>query len=160
MLAFETFYREHAGRLCSALTASTGQPELARDAVSEAFGKALARWDRVESLNQPAGWVYKTARNIVRRTHRRRQLEHRLLLQQSPYPEEARLPDLDPQLWAAVRSLPPRQREAIAWRYVADLSEPEVANVMGISEGAASAHLHVARAKLRDALQPEGVGRP
>ena len=44
--------------------------------------------------------------------------------------------------------LPLRQREAVVLRYVADLREREVATVMGISEGAASAALSAARRSL------------
>ena len=48
---------------------------------------------------------------------------------------EPALPD-EP-LWAAVRELPPKQRHAVAYHYVADLAYAEVAAIMGTSEVAA-----------------------
>jgi RNA polymerase sigma factor (sigma-70 family) len=61
-------------------------------------------------------------------------------------------PDIDPELWDAVAALPSRQREAIVLRYVGDLTERDVAGVLGISEGAASAALVAARRRLAEQL--------
>ena len=64
-------------------------------------------------------------------------------------------PDLRPEVWAAVRRLPRRQREAIALRYVLDLSELQVAAAMGVAEGTASATLAAARRALAAALEDD-----
>jgi RNA polymerase sigma-70 factor (ECF subfamily) len=50
--------------------------------------------------------------------------------------------------------LPAQQRMAAALFYVEDLSVGEVAEAMGLSEGAVKYHLHAARATLRGALEP------
>ena len=55
-------------------------------------------------------------------------------------------------MWEAVRSLPERQRTAVALRYVLDLPEAEVAALMGITRGAASSYLTAARRTLAVAL--------
>ena len=65
-------------------------------------------------------------------------------------------PTSDPVLAAALRGLPPRRRLVVFLRYFADLSYPEIAEVVGISEGTVAATLHQARAALHDALT-EGV---
>jgi RNA polymerase sigma factor (sigma-70 family) len=59
---------------------------------------------------------------------------------------------VDPDLWRAVARLPRRQREAVALRYLADLTEAEIATVMRISEGAVSATLTRARRELAASL--------
>ena len=59
-------------------------------------------------------------------------------------------------MWEAVRSLPTRQRTAVALRYILDLPEREVARVMGVSRGSASASLVTARRTL-EARLGEGV---
>jgi RNA polymerase sigma factor (sigma-70 family) len=51
-----------------------------------------------------------------------------------------------------VMALPPRQRVALALRYYDDLAPSEIAEIMGITEGAVRYHLHEARVRLRDAL--------
>ena len=56
-------------------------------------------------------------------------------------------------LWDAVRSLPPRQRTAIVLHYVADMSQEQVAGVMGIAPGTVAATLHAARDTLREKLR-------
>jgi RNA polymerase sigma factor (sigma-70 family) len=56
---------------------------------------------------------------------------------------------------AALRSLSPRQREALVLRYYLDLSEEQVASAMDISRGAVKSHTARAKAALRTALEPE-----
>ena len=53
------------------------------------------------------------------------------------------------QMLAAVRALPPRQREALVLRYYADLSEAQTAEAMGISAGAVKSHTARGLAALR-----------
>jgi RNA polymerase sigma factor (sigma-70 family) len=60
--------------------------------------------------------------------------------------------ELRPEVWAAVRALSARQREAIALRYVLDLSEAQVAEAMGVAVGTASATLAAARSRLGELL--------
>jgi len=58
----------------------------------------------------------------------------------------------DVDVWAAVAQLPPREREAVDLRYGSDLTEPAVADAMGITPGAVEATLNRARTKLRTLL--------
>jgi len=52
----------------------------------------------------------------------------------------------------ALTSLPRRQREAIALRYLADLPEKQVADTLGVSVGSVKTHLHRGLARLRSVL--------
>ena len=56
---------------------------------------------------------------------------------------------------AALRSLPERQREAIALRYYADFSEADIAKAMGISKGAVKSHTARAMIAMRGVLERE-----
>ena len=56
---------------------------------------------------------------------------------------------------SALRSLSPRQREAVVLRYYLDLSEDQVASAMHISRGAVKSHTARAKAALRSVLEPE-----
>jgi RNA polymerase sigma factor (sigma-70 family) len=56
---------------------------------------------------------------------------------------------------AALRKLPVRQREALVLRYYADLSEAEIASVMGISRGAVKSHTARGMSAMRAVLEIE-----
>ena len=53
-------------------------------------------------------------------------------------------------LAAALAALPRSQREAVVLRYLADLPEAEVGDVLGVATGTVKSHLHRARVALRD----------
>ena len=54
---------------------------------------------------------------------------------------------------AALRALPPRQREALVLRYYGDMSEAQIASVMGISRGSVITHTASAMSALRSILE-------
>jgi RNA polymerase sigma-70 factor (ECF subfamily) len=162
---FEAFYQLHHPRLVASLAVTTGDLDVAREAVDEAFARALARWDRVGGLTAPAGWTYRVALNHARRHFRRRQLEARLLGRRCPPVEGPPAIDHTRELLAG---LAPRQRTAMVLRYVADLTEPEIASAMGIRRSTVSATLAAARARIAADLAadprpdhplPDTVGR-
>lgn len=59
----------------------------------------------------------------------------------------------NPSLWSAVRSLPTKQRTALALYYLGDLKVTEVATAMKISEGTVKSYLDRARETLRKTLE-------
>jgi RNA polymerase sigma-70 factor (ECF subfamily) len=161
---FDTWYEEQHPLVLAALTVASGRPDVAADATDEAFVRAYERWERVRRMDSPGGWLYRVALNDLRRRCRRQALERELLRRQSP-PAPVAVPIPAPDVWEAVRRLPTRQRTAVALRYILDLSEPEVARVMGVSRGSASASLVTARRTLEarladDESAPVAPSRP
>jgi RNA polymerase sigma-70 factor (ECF subfamily) len=153
--SFEGWYRKEHPGLLAALTLATGNVEVAQDLVSEAFARALERWDRVSKMASPGGWVRQVAVNLLRRTHRRAALERRLLGRHRQPTAETPMEAMDPDLWRAVTDLPPRQRAVLALRSVLDLSQEETARLLGIRPGTVSATLVEARRKVTVALPRE-----
>jgi RNA polymerase sigma factor (sigma-70 family) len=141
--------------LVRALTVMTSDVELAGDVASEAFARAYARWDRVAQMASPTGWTYSVGVNVLRRHWRRQRVERVIRTPDVTSTPAPSADTLDPDLWRAVTQLPRRQREAIALRYVADLTEAEIATVMSITEGAVSATLTRARRHLAEILTNE-----
>jgi RNA polymerase sigma-70 factor (ECF subfamily) len=148
---FGEWYRATMPPVRGTLVAFTGDPELADEAVADAFTEAFARWPAVAAMGAPRQWVTTVAVNRARRIRRRSLLE--AARTRRPPPD---LPETEPRnqaLWQAVARLPRRQREAVVLRYLADLSEGAVARQLGITTGGASALLHKARTSLRRTLE-------
>ena len=156
---FAAWYARDFARVRASVALAVGDAGLAEEATAEAFARALARWPAVSRMASPYAWVQTVALNEVRSRFRRLRLERRYLARQraghSPPP-----PEPDPALWAAVARLAPRARTAVALRYIADLSEQEVADAMGITRGAAAATLHKARKRLGELLADDAARVP
>ena len=158
---FATWYRAEHPRVLGALTALSGDGELAAEVTDEAFARALARWARVSQMDSPAGWTHRVALNALRRRHRRRSTEARALTSVgSRAGAAAEQPASHPEVWAAVRALPEKQRVAIVLRYVADLPEAAIAETMGVSRGTVASNLSDARRALAARLGEHAPGTP
>lgn len=59
-------------------------------------------------------------------------------------------------LWAAVRQLPDKQREAVLLVYGEGLSHAEAADAMGLSDNTVAWHIHEAKKRLRAMMLPAG----
>lgn len=173
-LTFDAWYRDEHPKVLAAILVRAEDRGLAEEVVAEAFVRALERWPRVRAMRSPGAWTYRVAGNLLKRRLRRRGLERRLLgaaaaADPTPWATAPECPavaapeavsDQDPGLWQAVWQLPPRQREAVALRYVADLSETEVAARMGVAPGTVAATLNAARSRLAGSLAPPAGREP
>lgn len=151
---FAEFYAGNKDRCLRAAIAYGMAPDRAEDAVAEAFSRAWSRWHSVRTAESPRAWVLRTAINADISWWRRRRRE----VVTEP-PELAAEPtDLTggTVLIAAVRRLPPRQREVVVHRYLLDLDTATTARALGIAPGTVAASLHHALAKLRADLTTEG----
>ena len=154
-LEFAEFYAASKDRCLRAAVASGMRPDEAEEAVAEAFARAWASWPKVRKAQSPAAWVVRTAVNANISWWRKRRRE-------TPSDASSEQPttevDGSTDLVAAVRNLPPRQREVVVLRYLLDLDTATTARSLGIAPGTVAAHLHHAIATLREQLgQPEGM---
>ena len=152
---FVDWYRAEHARLVSVLALATGDGDVAREATDEAFARALERWSRVGHMESPSGWTYRVALNDARHRLRRRTVERALPVHRVAT-HTVEIQPTDHELWAAVSGLPQRQRTAVALRYVADLGEREIAEVMRVSPGTVAATLNTARKRLAAILAEQG----
>jgi RNA polymerase sigma-70 factor (ECF subfamily) len=146
--ALEDVYRRRHQAFANALAAVTGSRDLADEVVQESFARALAARDRYRGDGALEAWVWRIAiRTGLEFRRRRSELgTDEQLDPQLPEPER------DPELAAAIRSLPPRRRLVVLLRYVGDLSYADIARVCGISEGTVAATLAQARDGLAEEL--------
>ncbi len=153
---FDDWYAELRPSMTSALVAWCGDPSVAAEALDEAFVRAIERWDRVRAMDEPTGWLWRTATNVGRRRMRRQGLEGRAFRRHSSgrSAEEAGPTGDDVDLRRALMTLTERQRTVVVLHYIADLPVREVGLLLGIAEGTVGATLHRARALLAVQLAP------
>lgn len=148
--AFDAFVRARMPELHRFGRIITGCDEAAADLVQDALERTLLHWDRLQTRDNPEGYVRRIMvnRNISIWRHRRRE---RLTDQ---FPETAHEDKHgDTELLGALRALPPRQRTVIALRYYEDLTESEVARIMGCSVGTVKSQAAKALTKLRGRVE-------
>jgi len=154
VLDFAEFYQSSWGPCLRAVVASGASPLAAEEQLSEAFARAWASWRRVSGHPAPRAWVVRTALNYGTSRWRRRWREVALGAQdRSLDPDEER--GLGTHLLAAVRGLPPREREVVVLRLVLDLDTATTARQLGIAAGTVRAHMARAIATLRLQVVPE-----
>lgn len=150
--AIEAVYRRRFSSFLRLGYALLGSSDLAREAVQEAFATALRERGSFRGEGSLEGWLWKTMLNVCRQEQRRRA---RLSDEQPPEAvANGHGPDW-PELRALIAALPDQQRHAVFLRYYADLSQDEIAEVLGVRPGTVGAALTHARNKLRVALRPE-----
>jgi RNA polymerase sigma-70 factor (ECF subfamily) len=150
-----THFDGFAGRERAALFAFawslTGNRAVAEDLVQEALEQAWRNWERVGGYDKPGAWARRVIANRATDRRRRSGREHRALRRLTGLagaPAEIELaPPVGP-FWEAVRGLPQRQAQVVALHYLEDRSVGDIADVLGISEGAVKSHLYRGRVAL------------
>lgn len=136
---FAEWYRQAQPGLLESVLRAVQRRAVAEDAVDEAFEKAFARWERVQSMRSPNGWVYRVAVNAARRQLSREAREgERLAFATSG---SAPAPPPGGEAWLVVATLPVRQRTAVVLRHVGGMTEAEVAEAMGVTRSTVSSTL-------------------
>ncbi len=130
--------------------ALTGDRWLAEDLAQTALASACTAWWRVSRADDPDAYVRKMLINANnRRFRRRRPTEETRALPDTPLADPAAVTDQRSDLMRALRELPPRQRAVVVLRYWADLSDAQVAALLGCSESTVRSQAWRALAKLR-----------
>jgi RNA polymerase sigma-70 factor (ECF subfamily) len=152
----DRLFRREAGRATATLARSTRDLGLAEEAVQAAFAVALERWATDGVPDDPAAWIYVTARNrALDELRRRRRLADVSALEALPAPERSDEPWPDDRLaliFACCHpALAPEARIALTLRHVGGLTTAEAARAFLVSETAMAQRLVRARQKLRGA---------
>src|SRR5512141_730199 len=77
---FEDFFEAQSRRLFGAMCLVTGNRSEAEEITQDAFLRVWERWDRVASLDDPTGYLYRVAMNLFRSRLRRAALAARKAL--------------------------------------------------------------------------------
>jgi DNA-directed RNA polymerase specialized sigma24 family protein len=151
VIDLEQVYREQAARLYRALLLYAGSPEVAADAVAEAFAQALGRG---EAIHAPERWIWKAAFNIAAG-----ELAYRRRTTSDHIPEIGyEIPETPIELSLVMGRLSPMQRAAVALHDFAGYSLRDTASIAGSTASAVSVHLVRAHTKLRKLLEEHDEG--
>ena len=145
----EEIYRKYSEELTRFAQGLVGRVDSA-DIVSAAVLQSIsaASWSRVTNHR---AYLYRAVLNQARKTHRDRQRRWNKELRGGFEPDRE-VPEVRPEVLAALSALSPRQRAVIVLTYWDDLPTGEIAEFLGLSEGSVKKHLARARSKLRGVL--------
>ena len=149
---FEEFFLAQHERLFQALYLLTGDRHEADDLAQEALLRAYERWDRVQAMDSPAGYVYRTALNLYRSRLRTLVVRARRVFAAVPDGDLSGSVAASQDVRSALARLPRGQREALILVEWLGLGSEEAGRVLGIDASSVRGRLHRGRASLRDQL--------
>ena len=144
---FQSLLDRHSEDVWRLLRAMVGA-QAAEDCFQETFLAALRAYPRLRPDSSPRAWLLTIAHNKAI-DHLRRAARERA---PAVEPVDDGVPAHDREIWSAVAGLAPRQRAAVALRFIGDLSHREIAAAIGCSEEASRQSLHDGLETLRRQL--------
>ncbi|MFG2936029.1 SigE family RNA polymerase sigma factor [Streptomyces sp. NPDC048282] len=149
---FQEFVRARWSHLVRTAVLLTGDPHHAEDLTQTALAKAYRSWRRVSRADHPEAYVRRILVSCNSDRFRKRRVAESLTAAPPEHPghdDAVTRADERGTLLAALAQLPPRQRAVVVLRYWEDLSEGEVAEVLGCSPGTVKSQASKGLAKLR-----------
>lgn len=177
--AFQALYQEHVRPVYAVALRVTGNYEDAEEATQDAFMDLVKQKERCAAIASARAWLIRVAsRRAVDLLRKRKAYAEEKLRNASESGEELsrgvvamdalasvtasggrgiEQADMMERIRVLSARLPERQMLAFTLRHFQSMSITEVAEVMGCSDGAVKAHLHIGLTKLRDWLEAEGA---
>jgi len=166
---FEDLYRGSRDDLYGYVAGLLRDRVAAEDVTALAFGRAFRKWDRFDPKRGSArGWLFGIARNAALDELRKRKrevpatepggLEAPGSVAGSPASVEERVVALEQraELFDALGTLSPADREMVALKFFAGLNNNEIAEATGYSSTNVGTRLSRAMTRLRSALETDG----
>jgi RNA polymerase sigma-70 factor (ECF subfamily) len=129
---FESFYELERARLFGALCLITGNRHDAEELMQEAFLKVWERWNVVQGLASPTGYLFRTAMNEFRMRRRRLAVAARRFARRQPRDDVFEQAETRNVVDRGLASLTIRQRAAVVMTELLGYSSPEAAEALGV----------------------------
>lgn len=158
---FAVLYDRHFTKVYNYVSYRLGDPAAADDVVSRVFERAL---DRLDTYDPEAGpieaWLFGIARNAVADHFRARRwlswlpldFFHETSSHETKHEDALVQDESRRELRRALERLSARERELLALKYGAEMTNRDIAGQLGIGESNVGVILHRAVLKLREAL--------
>ena len=131
---FEDFYADEARTLFRRMWLVTGSRSEAEELMQDAFVRVWERWDRVGSMENPTGYLYRTAMNLFRKRYRRALLAVRRTMRVAPPADDFADADDREVVRHVLATLPPRQRAALVLTEMLGFSSKEAGDALGVTD--------------------------
>jgi RNA polymerase sigma-70 factor (sigma-E family) len=152
---FDAWVAARGPALLRLATALTGSPADAEDVVQDALSRALPRWSRIATLDDPDAYVRRmvvNAHTSCWRRFRRRESPVGSVVPVGVVVGPGVAFDEHRRVWLACRALPEAQRTAVVLRYYEQLEYAEIAALTGVREGSVRSRVSRGLAALRESL--------
>ena len=131
---FEAFYQAEARTLFRRLWLVTGNRAEAEELMQDAFLSVWQRWDRVGGMDDPLGYLYRTAMNLFRKRYRRAMLAVRRTVGLAPSNDDFSDADDRQVVRHVLGTLPPRQRAALVLTEMLGFTSKEAGDALGVTD--------------------------
>ncbi|HKJ27048.1 MAG TPA: sigma-70 family RNA polymerase sigma factor [Anaerolineales bacterium] len=167
--AFGVLYDRYVGRIYNYIYYRTGNTHDAEDLTSRVFTRAMKHIPNYEDRGVPfSAWLYRIAHNLVANFHRdnsRKQIvgldEHYSIPAGVEQPESVVVRSEEEEfLLSLVEKLPDDRQQLLILKFVDHLSNSEIGEIMGRTEGAIKSLYHRTLLALRDEVRDLDINHP
>jgi RNA polymerase sigma-70 factor, ECF subfamily len=151
--SFEEFFEETHERLFSGICLVTGSRHEAEEIMQDAYLRLWERWERVSVVDDPAGFLFRTAMNLFRSRYRRAVLAVRRQVSLAPIVDDLALVDDRDEVVRLLRPLSPAERASIVLTTMFGYTSEEAGRLLGVKAATVRAHATRARANARATLE-------
>ena len=155
--AFENLVRAYSADLYRFIYWLSRDRCVAEDMVQETFAKVWKAWHQLRDETAVKAWLFKIARNEYMRTFQRKRIVADVDIEDVEIGVDHNISD-ELAMRQAVASLPESYREPLLLQVLGGLSCSEIAEELGITDGAAMTRLTRARQALRKLWEPDSAG--
>ena len=159
--AFGELYARYIERIFNYVYYRTGNTHDAEDLTARVFQRAMKHIHNYTDRGVPfSAWLYRIAHNLVANWHRDRSRKQEIPINDIPvlpskgdHPEASLVRTQEQEaLLKLIRKLPPDRQNLLILKFVENLSNAEIGQIMGRSEGAVKSLYHRTLLVLRDQI--------
>jgi RNA polymerase sigma-70 factor (ECF subfamily) len=164
--AFGLLYEQYVERIFNYVYYRTGNLHDAEDLTARVFQRAMNHIQNYTDRGVPfSAWLYRIAHNLVANWHRDRSRKQEIPLDDLPvlpnrgdHPERNLVRSQEQEaLLRLIRRLPPERQNLLILKFVENMSNSEIGQIMGRSEGAVKSLYHRTLLALRDQLGDQNI---